>query len=147
MPGRGVRFSSEYRLSSTLHNGPIVLHKLCMEKLISDFRKNSRPACTGATVTLLAKDTIPDLAVLRQIDHKNVMSLFCEPLREFSPWDGAGSLGGGSSDGDGDGDGSVRARYRFGGLRRERRRGAAAVVPLFDGDDDDGLDRRTLMEP
>lgn len=67
--------------------------------------------------------------MLRQIDHKNVMSLFCEPLREFSPWDVAGSLRGSSSDGDG----SVRARYRSGGLRRLRGRVAAAVVPLFDG--------------
>lgn len=123
-----MRFSSEYP-SSPLHNGPIVLHKRCMEKLISVLPKNSRPACTGATVALLSKDSIRDLAVLRQIDHKNVMSLFCEPLREFSPWDLAGSLRGSSSDGDS----SVRARYRSGGLKRSRRRVTAAVMPLFDG--------------
>ncbi|KAM0715018.1 hypothetical protein Q7P37_009483 [Cladosporium fusiforme] len=52
----------------------------------------SRPACTGATIAFLAKDTIPDLSILQQFDHTSVMSLFCEPLREFTPWDGGASV-------------------------------------------------------
>lgn len=48
---------------------------------------NSEPACTGATVAVLAKDTVPNLAILSQFDHGSVMSLFCEPLRDFTPWD------------------------------------------------------------
>lgn len=53
---------------------------------------NSRQACTGATVAVLAKDTMPDLAALSQFDHSSVMSLFCEPLRDFTPWDVGASV-------------------------------------------------------